>query len=662
VGPIVASQVVAVLILAMAADARAQAPPFVAHPYFSPIVARVPGQEVASMGDLDADGVTDFVVADRALEQVVVYDGRATFQFDGYPVVAGSATPLAVISAPNLGEAFGWEVQPAGDVNGDGAVDLIVGAPFAPSPGKAYLFLQNGPLNGTSWTGAITLTLPTTSPERGFGWCVASAGDVDNDGLADVIVGAPANVTGSPGGGTHGDGALFFGCHLTTGATIPSLMFSSYVPAPGTPDPIGTPAPSRTNSGFGTVVMDLGDTNLDGFADVIIGAPATTHAGRASCGAAWVFTFEPAAPGWSGGASVVPKLLRVHVGLVAGEYLGYDAAPAGYFNADAFPDYVVGALGIDLGNTTAGSACGAAGGPWGHADVYSVAPPPTPQLLMRESVSYHLSRFAAYVSGDPDHDGDPHDSDFDGDGFADVLVSDYRRVNSTGTLGAGAYFVYSSTSVSPPVVSVIPGAFSFGMTPSVEGDIACGFLSEATAILPMAEPPGAVWTDDAPRTAVANGPNIEVGAFAGGVVVTDGDAVARPTTPPGPRVRYLSPAPSTAASWLYGVVEVVPASATHTTVVLLSLELAYDPAAPHFSPVVVNGFPVYPSTNPLHVLAVAFFSATSSYQIPTPLSAAFYGTPSLTGLHSYLQVAEFDPARPMNLLSTSDLLILRLGV
>lgn len=633
----------------LSVEARAQLP-FVADPYLTPIVARVYGGEVASMGDLNADGVTDFVVTDRVNVQVVVYDGRTTFAFDGYPKVAGSATPLATLSPPVDLEEFGWEIQPAGDVDGDGRTDLVVGAPAADGGGKAYLFRQVAPFGGAHWGAPTTLTLAPGSPASSFGWCVAAAGDVDGDGLGDVLVGAPG-----PG---PGEAALFFGCHLAAGATTPSLLLSTYLPPPGTLDPVGTPVAPLTASGFGTVVMDLGDVDLDGYPDVIVGAPGTTNlTGQISAGAAYVFTFVPASPGATGCASVVPRLLRAHVGTVASEYLGYDAAPAGYYDDDAYPDYVVGALGIDLANTTLGAQCGAAGGPYGHADVYSAAPAPAPQVLMREAPLTHVSRFAAYVSGDPDHDGVARDSDFDGDGNADVLVSDYRRNSAFGPLGAGAYFVYSYEW--PLLATAVPGAFLAGAPASVDGTIPCGFLSEATAILPMAELPGGE-SEDAPRTAVANGPYIEVGAFAGGVVVKDGNAFTRPAGPT-PTVRYVSPAPTTGVSWLMGEVEVTPANATRTTVVLVSLELSQDPFVSG-APASLFGFPIYPSTDPAHIVSLTSYAPSSGYRIPMPLSATGWMAPALVGLHSYLQVAELDPSDPAGTFTASDLLILRLGV
>src|SRR5262249_18392644 len=88
-------------------------------------------------------------------------------------------------------DEFGTSVANAGDVNGDGIDDVIVGARqlFRPGAGKAYVF--HGPLHGTRLASSADLVLTAEHDGDWFGRSVASAGDVTGDGLADIMAGAP---------------------------------------------------------------------------------------------------------------------------------------------------------------------------------------------------------------------------------------------------------------------------------------------------------------------------------------------------------------------------------------------------------------------------------------------------------------------------------------
>ena len=103
----------------------------------------------------------------------------------------------------DAGDDSGFSVSSAGDVNGDGFADLIVGAPGAESAGGAYGEGESYVVFGkASWAGTPSLDLATLDGTNGFrligidagdrsGCSVSSAGDVNGDGFADLIVGAP---------------------------------------------------------------------------------------------------------------------------------------------------------------------------------------------------------------------------------------------------------------------------------------------------------------------------------------------------------------------------------------------------------------------------------------------------------------------------------------
>src|SRR5882672_9132954 len=145
------------------------------------------GYSVSGAGDLDGDGYSDVIVGAYLHDNVAPDDGAAYVYF-------GSSTPnaspdITLRGSPTLSEVFGYSVSSGGDVNHDGYPDLIVGAPGdnagGSGAGRAFVFF-GGPFmdDVADWT-------LTGAAGDGFGASVSSAGDVNGDGYADVIVGAP---------------------------------------------------------------------------------------------------------------------------------------------------------------------------------------------------------------------------------------------------------------------------------------------------------------------------------------------------------------------------------------------------------------------------------------------------------------------------------------
>lgn len=128
-----------------------------------------------SIGDVDRDGVADFVTSAPTKDiggtnagRVYVYSsksGNLLWSADGKP-----------------GEQLGTGVESAGDVDGDGTQDVIAGAPYS---GRTYIY--------SGKDGHVLFTLRAENDSDSFGVHVSTAGDIDHDGHADFIVGAPAN-------------------------------------------------------------------------------------------------------------------------------------------------------------------------------------------------------------------------------------------------------------------------------------------------------------------------------------------------------------------------------------------------------------------------------------------------------------------------------------
>jgi hypothetical protein len=173
-----------------------------------------------------------------------------------YGPVAGSliATDAdAIIFGEEINDGFGTSVASAGDVDGDGADDVVVGADqlFNQGTGKAYVFY--GPLAGNIQAADAGAILLGEVAQDGFGISVSGAGDFNGDGFGDVIVGAWDN---DGGGGRSGRAYTFFGPLAGTIAAADADFNVTGAPS----DELG-------------MSVAAGDLNGDGVGDLIIGAP-----------------------------------------------------------------------------------------------------------------------------------------------------------------------------------------------------------------------------------------------------------------------------------------------------------------------------------------------------------------------------------------------------
>ncbi len=338
------------------------------------------GRSVASAGDVNGDGFADVIVGAEAFNSNA---GKA------YLFFGSAAGPSVSADWTKTGEAtnnyFGYSVASAGDVNGDGFADIVVGAyGNSSSAGRAYVF--HGSATGPGPSGEWFATGETASNR--FGWSVASAGDVNGDGYADVIVGAYAITTNT------GKAYVFHGS--ATGLSLTWNWFKSG---------------EATSNQFGFSVASAGDVNGDGYADVIVGAPQrTTQTGKA-------YVFLGSAAGLGATATWTAN------GLATNTRYGHSVASAGDVNGDGFADVIVGAPGPE---------------PSGF-------PPPTPQwgrayLFLGSAGGLGAAAgWTATGEATDDYFGDSVASagDVNGDGYGDVIVG------ADGfSLGTGRVYVF----------------------------------------------------------------------------------------------------------------------------------------------------------------------------------------------------------------------------
>lgn len=259
---------------------------------------------MAVAGDVDGDGVADYLIG--AYDQPVNHNehqGRA-FVFSGQ---SGKLLLAIEDPVPMAYAAFGFAVAAAGDVNKDGVPDLLIGAFGQESSGKAFVF------SGKDGRLLFTLQAPQRQPGGGFGWSVAAVGDLTNDGIPELAVGAFAQ---------DGEGKVFV-FNGQNGKLARTLE----------------PPQPPSGAAFGWSVAGAGDLDKDGLPDILVGAPYTTVGKTTVQGRVYAFS------GRDG------KLLRAldDPQPLAGEVFGWRVMTAGDVNKDGVPDVLVGAPYKDVG-------------------------------------------------------------------------------------------------------------------------------------------------------------------------------------------------------------------------------------------------------------------------------------------------------------------------
>jgi hypothetical protein len=335
------------------------------------------GHQVVWAGDLDADGIADLLVGAPAEGAV----GRV------HLIAAEAGQGVRVrrtLEGGSSGERFGTCVTAIGDLNGDGHPDLALGATLSdlnlPDAGCVFIF-HGGPGMDTT----ADLVLHGTRSGQLFGFSIAS-GDFNGDGASDVLVGAPLD---TQAGASIGRAFVYFGGRGMDAR--PDLEISSAVPS----------------SQFGVSVRGIGDFNGDGHDDFAVGAnwddSRAPYAGR-------VYVYF-------GGPQVDAKPDLVLEGHHRGEQLGAIAA-GGDINGDGHPDLVVGGEQGPGLSPHAGALYIYLGGPRSDAiaDV----------RLRGEKRGDGFGQMAHAAT------------DFDGDGFVDVLVG----ARFHGREGAGRVYAY----------------------------------------------------------------------------------------------------------------------------------------------------------------------------------------------------------------------------
>jgi hypothetical protein len=398
----------------------------VAHPsvirYTGEAADHYAGTSVAGVGDVNGDGFDDILIGadgygSAGAAYLVLGDGTP----NGGSLLGGAGDQIFRYVGQAPGDSAGVAVAGAGDVNGDGLQDMLIGADGRNSgAGAAYLVLSDGSPNGGSLGGGAGDPIRQYTGEGAAdyaGGAVAGAGDVNGDGYHDMLVGAPY-------WGSKDNGAAY----LILGAA--ALNGGSLNGSGG--DTIRRYDGEGSYNFAGGALDGAGDVNGDGFDDVVIGADGNSDGGGLA-GSAYLLL---GAPSLSGGtlAGSGGDAIYQYYGEASLDYAGFSVAGAGDVNGDGYADFLVGADYNDAGGPEAGAA-------------YLVMGRETPSGGSLSGTGGNtIYRFSGEAGGDHAGSGVGGAGDVNGDGYADLLIgSDF---NDDGGADAGAaYLLFSDTLV-----------------------------------------------------------------------------------------------------------------------------------------------------------------------------------------------------------------------
>ena len=396
------------------------------------------GRSVSGAGDVNSDGFDDIIIGAPYSDP----HGAGTGQ--SYVVYGGSAVPATVdlsalhgpfgfmINGVKIGDWSGFSVGNAGDVNGDGIDDIVIGAREARlhygGEGQSYVVYGGTALPGTTELSALNGT-------NGFqvngvhrydrsGDSVSGAKDVNSDGFDDILIGS---ALAYPNGSFSGQTYVVYG-----GSAVPmrielSLLNGTngfYINGISSFDKAGVP------------VSSAGDVNGDNFDDILIGArwthPHGTYSGTSYVvygGSAVPGTFELSALNGTNGFSVN--------GISSDDQSGYWLSDAGDVNADGFDDVIIGASRSDPNGNGSGQSYLLYGGSALPGTVELSALNGTNGLVINGRSSNDTSGYGVSGAGD-----------VNADGWVDLLIGAFFA-GPHGAASGQSYVVYGDGNLPP---------------------------------------------------------------------------------------------------------------------------------------------------------------------------------------------------------------------
>jgi len=351
------------------------------------------GSSVAEAGDVNGDGYADVIVGAPLFDNGQTDEGAAFLYYGS--AVGLSATPGWSMQSNQVGAQFGFSVSTAGDVNNDGYSDVIVGAPYYDNGqnDEGRAYLYLGTEAGLSES-AIWID-ESDSAAAYFGYDVNSAGDVNGDGFGDIILSAVGY-------------DIWVEC--CTEINNAGMVFVYHGNASGMDnEPDFTVTNYNNEASYGDEVAGTGDVNGDGYDDIIIGASTN---GWDAPGSAFLYH------GSSTGIVNIIEWTPISYG--ESQYMGTSVASAGDVNGDGYDDVIVSAPGYDTWY------------PGPDEDIFVYYGGPEGLTTIGWACNKAEGNFGKSVASA---------GDVNGDGYSDIIVG--SNYYSHGQNSEGAIFVYT---------------------------------------------------------------------------------------------------------------------------------------------------------------------------------------------------------------------------
>ncbi len=315
------------------------------------IANELAGIAVSGIGDVNGDGLEDIAVSAAAANRTYVVFGKTSGLGASFDLGALDGSNGFQIDAAAGSTLAGITLSGAGDVNGDGIDDFVIGSPYddpsgRSNAGSSYLVLGKSNFSATLDLGnSANFALRIDGAKAGdqAPYSLATIGDVNGDGYDDILIGSARfdSVYGTDSGAAY----IIYG---KAGGFASPLDLANLKVADGV-----RLVEDAANDLAGFSVSSAGDFNGDGIADIIIGVPNKDVGGfSGQSGSAYVVLGETSGGGFLVNGKIPLTGIRFD-GNSPGDFAGASVAGIGDINGDGFDDVFVGAP-FDNSNTGAG--------------------------------------------------------------------------------------------------------------------------------------------------------------------------------------------------------------------------------------------------------------------------------------------------------------------